>query len=266
MSTEDPYDVLGVSHEATPQEIKKAYRKLALQHHPDKQTTEEAKKKAHTLFSKISHAYEILSDPERKREYDQERTTHPEETFFHDPFEMFERVFREEQRRFHRGGLNPGFGAGSFFQDPFFAQHDSMMSSAFGRSDPFDHPFFGGGMMGGGMLSSNLMGGSMMGGGMMGGPASQMNSTTSFFSSAGSNPNNMTATSSFSMSSSSLPGVSTSTTTRIVNGRRTTVTETTRRRSDGTLERQVYRDDGNAAALPPARKRPRGGTTLPRLR
>lgn len=58
------YDVLGVSKNATDDEIKKAFRKLAAEHHPDRGGDEER-------FKEISEAYTTLSDPKKKREYDQ---------------------------------------------------------------------------------------------------------------------------------------------------------------------------------------------------
>lgn len=61
----DPYSVLGVSRNASADEIKKAYRKLAHQHHPDKKHGNEAK------FKEINEAYQTLSDPEKKARYDQ---------------------------------------------------------------------------------------------------------------------------------------------------------------------------------------------------
>ena len=68
--TDDAYDILGVSNDASTEEIKKAYRKLALKHHPDKQATDEGREQAHAVFSKISNAYQILSDDETRRQYD----------------------------------------------------------------------------------------------------------------------------------------------------------------------------------------------------
>ncbi len=64
------YEILGVSENATPEEIKKVYRKLALQYHPDKNP---GNKQAEAKFKEISGAYYVLSDPKRKAEYDQMR-------------------------------------------------------------------------------------------------------------------------------------------------------------------------------------------------
>lgn len=61
------YDLLGVSSTASPEEIKKAFRKLALQHHPDMNS---ASNSSDEIFKKISEAYKILSDPERRFTYD----------------------------------------------------------------------------------------------------------------------------------------------------------------------------------------------------
>jgi molecular chaperone DnaJ len=61
------YKILGVSSSATPEEIKKAYRTLALKHHPDRNPGD---KKAEEKFKELAGAYEILSDPEKRREHD----------------------------------------------------------------------------------------------------------------------------------------------------------------------------------------------------
>jgi len=63
------YDILGVSKEASEQEIKKAYRTLSLEFHPDRNNSAEATEK----FQEISQAYETLSDPQKKEEYDFEQ-------------------------------------------------------------------------------------------------------------------------------------------------------------------------------------------------
>ncbi len=61
------YSILGVSKSATSDDIKKAYRKLALQYHPDRGGDKETEKK----FKEVSEAYQILSDPEKRATYDQ---------------------------------------------------------------------------------------------------------------------------------------------------------------------------------------------------
>lgn len=67
MSKKDPYLVLGVSKSATQDEIKKAYRKLAMQYHPDKNKGD---KKAEEKFKEMSAAYEIVGDVKKRKEYD----------------------------------------------------------------------------------------------------------------------------------------------------------------------------------------------------
>jgi len=62
----DYYQILSVSKNATQDEIKKAYRKLALEYHPDKNKSKEAEEK----FKEINQAYEVLSDPQKKEAYD----------------------------------------------------------------------------------------------------------------------------------------------------------------------------------------------------
>lgn len=65
MSKRDYYEVLGVSKDASADEIKKAFRRLAIQHHPDKEGGDETK------FKEINEAYEVLKDTEKRKRYDQ---------------------------------------------------------------------------------------------------------------------------------------------------------------------------------------------------
>lgn len=67
MEFKDYYQILGVNKTAKTEEIKKAYRKLALKYHPDKN---KGNKEAETKFKEISEAYEVLKDPEKRNKYD----------------------------------------------------------------------------------------------------------------------------------------------------------------------------------------------------
>ena len=105
------YELLGVSQGCSPEELKKAYRKLAVQHHPDKGGDPEK-------FKEISHAYQILSDEEQRRRYDQLG----DEGFAAggggmppgmDPMNIFEHLFGGGGGPFGFGGGGP-FGGGPF--------------------------------------------------------------------------------------------------------------------------------------------------------
>jgi curved DNA-binding protein len=63
----DYYEVLGVKKDSSTQDIKKAYRKLAMKYHPDRNKGD---KEAEEKFKKLSEAYAVLSDPEKRKEYD----------------------------------------------------------------------------------------------------------------------------------------------------------------------------------------------------
>src|SRR6266404_4279320 len=96
MAKRDYYEVLGLEKNAGPDEIKKAYRKLAVQHHPDKNSGD---KTAEEKFKELGEAYEVLADPQKRAAYDQyghaafDRRAFGRAGGFHDPFEIFREVF-----------------------------------------------------------------------------------------------------------------------------------------------------------------------------
>lgn len=131
MAKTDYYQILGIGKNASKENIKKAYRKKALEFHPDKNKSADAEEK----FKKVNEAYEVLSDPEKKQAYDQ---------FGHRAFDP------------SRGGsaAGPGgFGQGRTYRSgPFSYTYYSGEGSPFegfdfgGFSDPFEifESFFGG--------------------------------------------------------------------------------------------------------------------------
>lgn len=70
VSKRDYYDILGVEKTASDDELKKAYRRMARQHHPDLQTGDHQKKAAEEKFKEVNEAYETLSDQDKRKRYD----------------------------------------------------------------------------------------------------------------------------------------------------------------------------------------------------
>src|SRR5438445_4506637 len=118
MAKRDYYEVLGVDRGVDIEEIKKAYRKLAIKHHPDKNPGDKA---AEDKFKELGEAYEALSDPQKRAAYDQygHAAFDPRSRAgrggpgggFHDPFDIFREVFG---------------GGGSIFESFFGGGHDPM--------------------------------------------------------------------------------------------------------------------------------------------
>lgn len=110
----DYYDILGVSKTASPDDIKKAYRKIAIKFHPDKNPDDPT---AEDKFKEAAEAYEVLSNPEKRQRYDQ----------------------------FGHRGVNGSGGSGGMNMDDIFSQFGDI----FGGGSPFES-FFGGAATGSG--------------------------------------------------------------------------------------------------------------------
>ncbi len=118
MAKKDFYDILGVSKSASQDEIKKAYRKLAIKYHPDKNPDD---KGAETKFKEAAEAYEILGNPEKRQKYDQ---------FGHQAFGQ---------------GAGGGFGGGGMSMDDIFSHFGDIFGGAFGGGGGGGFGGFGGG-------------------------------------------------------------------------------------------------------------------------
>ena len=136
INSKDLYKVLGLSKSASEKDITKAYRKLAMKYHPDKNP--EDRDAAAEKFKKISEAYEVLSDPKKKQQYDQfgSSSFNAGSGFTHtDPQEIFKRFF---------GGnspFGPNMGGNSF--RVFTTTSSSTTSHRHSNTNPFsNNPFF----------------------------------------------------------------------------------------------------------------------------
>jgi curved DNA-binding protein len=107
MNYKDYYKVLGVSQTATADEIKKAYRKLAMKFHPDKTTGNKA---ANDKFNEINEANQVLSDPEKRKKYDQ---------------------FGADYQRYEQAGAQPGGFDWSKYASPGGKQNQGMSAEEF---------------------------------------------------------------------------------------------------------------------------------------
>lgn len=147
----DYYSVLGVERNATPTQIKKAFRKLAVKYHPDKNKEKGADEK----FKKIAEAYEVLSNPEKRKHYDMFGDAGSSDEKFrggagggqHFKFD-FDDIFRNLRDDF--GGHTFHFTSGDFqghghhqhkhnafnFHEFFQEDHDPFFGNFFGGEDP----------------------------------------------------------------------------------------------------------------------------------
>ena len=114
MAKRDYYEVLGVDKNATPEELKKAYRKLALQYHPDRNPGD---KEAEEKFKEAAEAYDVLSNPDKKARYDQ----------------------------FGMAGMDGAYAQGGMDMNDIFSQFGSIFGDLFGGGGFSGFSGFGGG-------------------------------------------------------------------------------------------------------------------------
>lgn len=141
-SPKDYYEILGVPRDSTEKQIKKAFRKLAVKYHPDKNKEEGAEEK----FREIAKAYDTLSDKEKRKRYDQfgedEQRAHTFQhgnfqDIFHNFDDIFENMFhhseqhsQSHQHQSHHQGSHFSFSFDDFFEDSEEDPFDSFFSFA----------------------------------------------------------------------------------------------------------------------------------------
>jgi curved DNA-binding protein len=137
MEYKDYYQILGVSKDASKEEIKKAYRNLAVKYHPDKNSGD---KKAEERFKEISEAYEVLKDPEKRKHYDRLGSNWKQYQQAGFDFNGFGRN-RQKGRKYRydfQGDASDFFGGSSGFSDffeMFFGQGKGRDAGFFGDFD-----------------------------------------------------------------------------------------------------------------------------------
>ena len=109
MTKKDYYEILGVGRSSSADEIKSAYRKLAMKYHPDRNP---GNKEAEESFKECAEAYEVLSDPQKRQRYDQFGHQGVNQTGF-SGFDNINDIFS------HFGDIFGGFGGGSIFDELF---------------------------------------------------------------------------------------------------------------------------------------------------
>jgi curved DNA-binding protein len=137
MEYKDYYKILGVNKKATPEEIKKAYRKLAKEYHPDKN---QGNKAAEAKFKDITEANDVLSDPEKRKYYDELGTNWTKYQQFGGKPEDY--VRRQQRPSYQPPRSNPSQGPSPDMDDLFggsgggFSDFFKNIFAGFGRSEP----------------------------------------------------------------------------------------------------------------------------------
>eukprot|EP00915_Cephaloidophora_sp_WS-2016_P006058 GHVH01007964.1.p1 GENE.GHVH01007964.1~~GHVH01007964.1.p1 ORF type:complete len:261 (+),score=24.46 GHVH01007964.1:541-1323(+) len=225
------YQTLGITKDASESDIKKAYRKLALRWHPDKNKTENSEM-ASEKFKMVSEAYSVLSDPSKRRAYDRSGGLNFED--------MFSGGDRSSTRTYHNHQDFTFQNADDIFRQ-FFGGHDpfeNLFTSGFGNSRGFEDEFFS-------RASSGGLLGSSFGGSFGGHDAGSFMHMGSHMGSHVSSHMSMGSSGGFSCHSTS------SSTTIGPDGRRVTHTTVSRTLPDGSVEKTTTTstNDGSSRRL-----------------
>uniref|UniRef100_A0A8C1G5Z6 DnaJ heat shock protein family (Hsp40) member B6b n=1 Tax=Cyprinus carpio TaxID=7962 RepID=A0A8C1G5Z6_CYPCA len=222
----DYYEILGVTKNTSHDDIKKAYRKKALKWHPDKNPNN--KEQAEKMFKEISEAYEVLSDENKRRQYDK---------------------YGKEGLTRRGGHYNEDFMGGFTFRNP-----DDVFREFFGGRDPFadffaEDPFedfFGGGRHHRGVSRSRTTGSFFPGFSPFGSPFSGFDTGFTSFGPMGGGGLTSFSSSSFGGGGGGMGNFrSVSTSTKFINGKRIT----TKRIVENGQERVEVEEDGQLKSL-----------------
>lgn len=138
MAYKDYYRTLGIDKKASEKDIKKAYRKLATEFHPDKTKGNKAKEEK---FKEISEAYQVLGNPEKRKQYDALGSDWEQfqqsGSSFEDFMEMKRRYRQQTQEGAYQRASGPSYGSGTDFSDIFESFFGNRSGSYGGRQQGF---------------------------------------------------------------------------------------------------------------------------------
>ena len=106
------YELLEIKKDSTIDEIKRAYKKLAFKYHPDKNTDNDNKEQNELQFKKITEAYEVLSDPDKKHQYDNPQLQMNNHAMHVNINDLFRQM--NQMQQMHSNSININLGNGNF--------------------------------------------------------------------------------------------------------------------------------------------------------
>ncbi|MCR5400316.1 MAG: DnaJ domain-containing protein [Treponema sp.] len=127
----DYYEILGVQKNATDDEIKKAYRKMALQYHPDKNPGD---KTAEAKFKEINDAYQVLSDPSKRKNYDMYGSSDDSyQSAYHNAYNSSRSYDSSYQNSYYENPFEEAFSGSDSFWQTFYSSEKNRYNSSYDR-------------------------------------------------------------------------------------------------------------------------------------